>query len=406
MAPIKLAVVFEQTIDEGGGYQQSVNAALLTRKLSPDLVEPQFFTTRRENITSLSKHGINVVYIRLSRFPHFRRYLKKIIEQLKVMRNLFPSLCQDRFERLLRRRNIDLVYFLSPSGLARRLDRLNYLTTVWDLCHRDNPEFPEVRWSSEFQAREKNYVAILPRAIAVLVDSEQSRANAVRRYGIDPERVWVMPFEASKNTVIKDPEYFSNYIDIREKYKLSVPYVFYPAQFWAHKNHVYLLDGLKYLEDYYGMRVGAIFAGSDQGNLAYIEEYADKLLLRDRICFAGFVDDCEIPYLYRQSLALVMPTYFGPTNLPPLEAFHFGVPVLYSDISGMRDQVGNAALLMNLRDPSTMAAHLAKLATDNNSRERLIRAGRFQINTLSHVDRVKILETILNDFRWRRNCWK
>ena len=79
--------------------------------------------------------------------------------------------------------------------------------------------------------------------------------------------------------------------------------------------------------------------------MSYVRSHAARLSLEERIKFIGFVGNEEIPELYRQSIALVMPSYFGPTNLPPLEAFQLGVPVLYPDKAGLRDQVGNAALL-------------------------------------------------------------
>ena len=50
-----------------------------------------------------------------------------------------------------------------------------------------------------------------------------------------------------------------------------------------------------------------------------------------------------------------MPTYFGPTNIPPLEAFSLNVPVCYSDLDGLREQVGEAAFLMNLKNPESLA---------------------------------------------------
>ena len=53
-----------------------------------------------------------------------------------------------------------------------------------------------------------------------------------------------------------------------------------------------------------------------------------------------------------------MPTYFGPTNIPPLEAFALGVPVLYSDLPGLKDQVGDSALLLDLNNPESMAQHM------------------------------------------------
>ena len=97
---------------------------------------------------------------------------------------------------------------------------------------------------------------------------------------------------------------------VRTRYKLDVPYVFYPAQFLAHKTHVFVLEGLKCLESAYGLRVGAIFSGGDQGNLEYVRKCVKKCGLSDRVRFAGFVSNEEIPDLYQQSVALVMPTYF------------------------------------------------------------------------------------------------
>lgn len=405
MKPLRLAVIFDQPIYSGGGYQQSLNAALLTRKLPPQLAEPIFFTTRIENISSLAEYGIDAMHLRLSRFPRLRSRLSKFIERLKFLGAASRFLSIDPFEKHLLDFDIDLVYFISPNGLARRLDRLNYITTVWDLCHRDDPEFPEVRWHREFEARESNYRAILPRATAVLVDSEHGKINVVRRYGIDAERILVMPFEAAQGSQIDD-DCSTGHIDIRQKYKLDVPYVFYPAQFWAHKNHVYLLEGLKILKVEHRIEIGAIFAGYDYGNLDHVKACVEKFSLGDRIRFAGFVPNDEIPYLYRQSLALVMPTYFGPTNLPPLEAFSLNVPVLYPDKAGLRDQVGDAALLMDLTNPHTMADHLARLISDTSLRARLIKAGQAQLASYAAFNRIDVLESIIKDFRWRRACWR
>ena len=100
-----------------------------------------------------------------------------------------------------------------------------------------------------------------------------------------------------------------------------------------------------------------------------------------------------------------MPSYFGPTNLPPLEAFQLGVPVLYSNQPGLRDQVGDAALLMDLKDPNSMALHLKKLIENKQLREQLIKSGYTRLKHFNSYNRVEILKNIIQDFRWRRFCW-
>ena len=92
------------------------------------------------------------------------------------------------FEKRLIDSNTDLVYFLSPNNYSKILSELNYIVTVWDLCHRDFPEFPEVRESFEFQIRE-NFYSKLANASLIITDSDKTSDNLSSRYGLDKERI-------------------------------------------------------------------------------------------------------------------------------------------------------------------------------------------------------------------------
>jgi glycosyltransferase involved in cell wall biosynthesis len=405
MKSIRLAIIFDQEIRFGGGYQQAINAAMLVKSLPRELAEVVFFTTSERNLESLSQHGIDAIFLKISYFSKILRYLKRSLLLLELSNVIKYLGLTGSIEKILTRYHIDLVYFLSPSPLARDLEKTNFIATIWDLCHRDNPEFPEIREGYQFEKREAVYKHILPKATAILVDSYEGKVNVVRRYCIDDERVYVMPFQAMAS--VRDHAIADGLdIDISKIYSIDIPYIFYPAQFWPHKNHVYILDGLKELESSYGLTVGAIFSGGDQGNLRYVKDYAKMLGISSRVRFAGFVPNEEIPALYKKSLALVMPTYFGPTNLPPIEAFELGVPVLYSDLPGLRDQVGDAALLMNLNDPGSMALHLSILIKDVNLRKNLVMRGRARLNDFQESKQIELLLGILESFRQKRQCWE
>ena len=125
------------------------------------------------------------------------------------------------------------------------LEHLNYIITIWDLCHRDEPEFPEVYKNRVFEKREIDINKCLKRAIAIIADSELGRENIVRRYLIDYSRVYIVPFSPSVETSNQSKEVKKN---IKEKFQISGDYIFYPAQFWAHKNHTYILKGLNILK--------------------------------------------------------------------------------------------------------------------------------------------------------------
>ena len=404
MQSIRLGVIFDQQVKSGGGYQQALSSALLTQKLPKELVDVVFFTLFEENVSILATYGIKAEVINLSFFEKIRNKFRDKITN-KYFFDLIKKIEEySPFEKKLNEYKIDLVYFLSPICFQQSLEKLNYITTLWDLCHRDNPEFPEVRLSRELEYRDDNFKKILSRASAIIVDSDLGKMNAAHRYGIDLERIHILPFQPAEATRSKTDLITSQKLKINEKFKVD-KYVFYPAQFWAHKNHVYLLEGLFILEQKYGLKISAIFSGDDKGNKKYVENHAKKLKLEDRIHFVGFVKNEEIVELYKQSIALVMPSYFGPTNLPPLEAFQLGVPVLYSDQPGLRDQVGDAALLMDLKDPNSMALHLKQLIENEQLREQLIKLGYVRLKHFDSYDRVEILKNIIQDFRWRRFCW-
>jgi glycosyltransferase involved in cell wall biosynthesis len=406
MNKIKIGVILDQKITSGGGFQQSLNAILLINELQEDNVDIVFFTTVKENINVLSKNGISFKYIKISFINKFFSTIKSKFYHPKILNFLKSINNYSKFEKVMIRNNIDLIYFTSPSSLAKEVDKLNYILTVWDLNYLYNNEFPEFRENKITDTLHQFYQLTVKKATAVIVDSEMSRDDLATNYLISKNRVNIIPYEPGQNIKNYLLNNFSNNIDIKKKYNVKFPYIFYPAQFWPHKNHTYILRGIRILEDKFNIKISALFAGSDQGNIGFVKDQVQKLKLENQIHFIGFVDSKEIPIIYKQSIALVMPTFFGPTNIPPLEAFDLGVPVLYSDLKGLRDQVVDAALLMDLKNPESMALTLNNLINDNNLRETIIKKGYERSDYFKKINRVKILKAIIEDFKTKILCWK
>jgi glycosyltransferase involved in cell wall biosynthesis len=102
---------------------------------------------------------------------------------------------------------------------------------------------------------------------------------------------------------------------------------------------------------------------------------AERCGVADQIHVLGFVNDDELAALYAGARALVMPTFFGPTNIPLLEAWALGCPVLTSDIPGVREQMGDAALLVDPRRVDLIADGIRRLWTDDALRTSLAHRG-------------------------------
>jgi glycosyltransferase involved in cell wall biosynthesis len=306
------------------------------------------------------------------------------------------------FEKKLISSRCDIVYFVTPNFFSIVLQKLNYITTLWDLCHRDNPEFPEVRDFGEFYFRENNYQACLASALLVLTDSDQLTRLASQRYGVDREKFLAMPYAPSP-LALMDSEQID--FEILSSYGLTSGYFLYPAQFWPHKNHIRILQALIILKSKYHWTPKVVFLGKDKGNLSYLRSYIESSGLTGQVDITGFVPSSHIGSLYRGSLAVVMPTYFGPTNLPPFEAWVFDKPLIYS--SHLSEQAGDAALLVDPDSADQLSDAMCQVR-DPSTRKALIVAGQTRLAQLQdqRTDAETRLADFLLRFLKRRECWE
>ena len=247
------------------------------------------------------------------------------------------------------------------------------LGTVHDLMHRYQRRFPEVSADGEYEAREFHFSETCRWARGVLVDSELGKQQLVESYGIAPAKVHPLPYIAPPWIY----EYDGRDDDaVRVKYDLPEKFLFYPAQFYRHKNHSSLLDAVARMRGAHP-DVKLVLVGAKERNaFDEVRAQVDALGLADNVQFAGYAEDREMAAFYHQARALVMPTFFGPTNIPQLEAFALGCPVATSRIYGIPEQVGDAALLF---DPSSVAeihTCLVRLWTDDALCDELARRGR------------------------------
>ena len=82
MRKIKLGIVFDQAIYSGGGYQQSLNAVQIVKKLPKDLADVVFYTTITENIKNLRNYKIEAKFIKIYIFSKIRIFFYRKIRNI------------------------------------------------------------------------------------------------------------------------------------------------------------------------------------------------------------------------------------------------------------------------------------------------------------------------------------
>lgn len=394
---MKIIAVMEDDFSRGGGFNQALSAVRQLKRLSVDHFELEVLTTHAGNIEALRGLGIAAEMFKFSLSDRLILHMGQYAWWPSLQARLKMT---GAFEKELLSRACDLVYFVTPSGTPGLMQEINYIATVWDVCHRDSPEFPEVRAFGQFQARERHNKVDLAPALLVLTDSDALADSMALRYGLDRSRLLAVPFASA--SFLEAPHALDG-PNVLEKYGLRPDYYFYPAQFWAHKNHIRILEALLILGEQ-GIAPNVVFAGGDQGNRRHVERFAELHGLSTQVRFLGFVPSEDMRGLYEGCSAVVMPTYFGPTNIPPLEAWEMGKPLIYTSL--FREQVGEAALCADPDDAMDLARAIRECG-DSEVRARLVRAGRARLQAVQQMRAHAESELLafLKRFEIRRRCW-
>lgn len=282
----------------------------------------------------------------------------------------------------------DLWIFPSPTAKSFQI-AVPALVSIHDLMHRYERRFPESSAGWEYFSRERNLANICRWAKGVLVDSETGRRHLLESYNIAEERLHVLPYVAPKYMLAAKSR-----PDFDTRYPLPAKFLFYPAQFWEHKNHKGLIEAMGFLKvEIPDLKL--VLAGSPKNAHEKVVELVHSHNLADDVIFLGYVPDDDMPELYRRARALVMPTFYGPTNIPPLEAFVAGCPVAISGIYGMPEQVGDAALLFNPESSEEIAGCIRKLWFDDALCARLIERGKKRAEAWGREQFDERLKTII-----------
>lgn len=308
-----------------------------------------------------------------------------------------PLLPQSPLDAAARSEGVDLMWFPTPS--AEKVS-CPFVMTIWDLEHRAQPYFPEVSAHGEWEAREKYYGQLLPQAAYVITGTQVGAGEIQRFYGVAPERIRQLPHPTP------DFALASERIPAQKR-PASLPpgdFVLYPAQFWAHKNHITLVRAIAALKAR-GVSIRLALVGSDKGNRAHVAELAQRLGVSDHVHFLGFVSREELVYLYQNALALTYPSLCGPENLPPLEAFALGCPVIAADIPGAREQLGSAAQLVPALNETAWADVILEWQRSPAARAAMIDPGRARALAYTGSHFLGDLQGIFTEYAAVRALW-
>ena len=394
----KVGFFIDTSQTSGGAFSEVVYMLNKLEQIFQNKIEIIILSTSsKSNINSLNSK-INIKYFKMNIFQRYLCYLKNYNS---IFRKFGSFLFSNKFENFLKENEIEVVYFVSPSQYALYLEDTDFIITVPDVSHRENVEFPEWAKSSNFFWKENILSKVLIRAIAVITNAAIIKNKIIKFYRVEDNRVHVISHQPS----IAISNFKQATSKPTKKYDLPKKYIFYPANFLPHKNHKYIIDVINLLKFDRKKDISAVFCGSDKGYLSKIKKYVSSLNLNNEIIFLDFVKDEDLPFLYLNSIALTMPTFSGPTNIPPWEAFKIGVPVIYSDILGIREVYKDSVYYIDPMRPQTMADAIIDVIDNQSVRKKLVENGKKMLEANNFDKDANKILNILEENKIIKNSW-
>lgn len=269
--------------------------------------------------------------------------------------------------RLARQFSRDLRLVHYPLTLMVPTVPLPTVVTVHDLLHRDMPQYfsrSQLLWRRHF------YESAAHRATIVITDSEHARGRIIESLGIAPDRVAVIYLGVDHARFRPEPDARED--ELVAALNLPARFIFYPASFWHHKNHLALLDAVERIGD---DSLHLLLTGAHFGRRDEVMARAAANGLAGRVRYLGFVPDLALPVVYRRATVLAFPSSYEGFGAPPLEAMACGCPVASSRSASLPEVCGDAAAVLDPDDREQMASTLRAVVGDPELRLRLRRLG-------------------------------
>lgn len=131
--------------------------------------------------------------------------------------------------------------------------------------------------------------------------------------------------------------------------------------------------------------IGLVLVGGNNARV-FAESVSGERPVDRGVVRTGPVDDRALKGLYRQAVALVVPSTYEGFGLTALEAMREGCPVVAARAAALPEVCGDAALFVDPRSPADIADALHRVLADDALRTQLRHAGIARAKSFTWAD--------------------
>lgn len=268
---------------------------------------------------------------------------------------------------VLKRDRIDI--FHGPNHFVPRFSRQRTVVTIHDLAYFHM----EVHGAGMDGVMRKWTRKALDWSGAVIALSENTRKD-VEQLGYDPKRIHVI--YGGGSIVPEEKIAYERVPELRKQMQLPERFILFVGALQPRKNVPFLVRAYAKLVEQHGVDHHLVLAGPKGNATEEIEALVKSLGLSDRVHLTGYLDDWQLPLLYKLASAFVLPTRYEGFTLVTLEAMAYGTPVVATESSSIKEGVGDAALLVDVDNVEQLAQAIFRVLTDETARQEMVERGK------------------------------
>ncbi|MBR3515267.1 MAG: glycosyltransferase family 4 protein [Lachnospiraceae bacterium] len=160
-----------------------------------------------------------------------------------------------------------------------------------------------------------------------------------------------------------------------EKYKDDKTNLLFVGRIAPNKCQEDVIGTFYYYHTYINPESRLFLVGSEEGMERYrkrLEEYAEKLGIKDSVVFTGKIKFAEILAYYRLADAFVCMSEHEGFCIPLLEAMKMEVPVVAYDAAAVGETMGDVGIRLKEKDLQVAAEWVHQLCSNEKLREKVI----------------------------------
>jgi glycosyltransferase involved in cell wall biosynthesis len=243
----------------------------------------------------------------------------------------------------------------SPSHYTVPISTVPRISSIMDLGYLDFSE--QFKKLTFWQLKCWSAISIFVSKYVISI-SNRTKEDIVRHY----------PFASKKIRVTHlgyDKTRFNNNIsqnDVRrviDKYSIVDDYILFLSTLKPSKNIEGLIEAYASISS--GKRIKLVIAGKKGWMFDSIFKKVKDFNLENDVIFTDFVEESDKPALIKGAKVLVSPSFWEGFGLHVLEAMACGVPVVVSNVASLPEIVGEAGILVDPYDKTSIANGIKKV---------------------------------------------